>query len=137
MIRFAGCFWIPRTDFRAIHSELNASWGIILERAPLAAQSLTSGLPVTRHWVRLVNCAALLASAFLRTEAIEIMGFGGFHRRHYRGMSAMRRSRSAKRASGRSVSNCGSMASSVICVSRSANALSRFSKALAFSPKWA
>ena len=47
----------------------------------------------------------------------------------------MRRSKSTKRASDRSASNCGSMANSVICVSRSAKAVSRFSKALAFSPQ--
>ena len=55
--------------------------------------------------------------------------------RHYRGKSPMRRSRSAKRASGRSASNCGSMASSVICGSRSAKALSRFSKASGLLPQ--
>lgn len=89
-------------------------------------------------WRPLVDCGRPLASApFTHSEGIEIQGFGDFHQGHYRGKSPMRRSKSAKRASDRSASNCGSMASSVICVSPSAKAFSRFSKALAFSPRWA
>jgi hypothetical protein len=98
-----------------------------------------SGLPVTRTLAttRWIVLACLHRHLSRIAKESRYRAFGDFQQGHYRGKSPMRRSKSAKRASDRSASNWGSMASSVICVSRSAKAFSRFSKALAFSPRWA